>query len=115
MLIPKVVARGRRLRRSRDDFTSNYNGKVGASQLSRVNLAPGLPRPARIDGRESELSGDVKMRRRKWRMSEGERGEREGGGGGGYKIDDVSASVIRNTFIPFVSLHWRLTVYKVFP
>ncbi|KAL0102651.1 hypothetical protein PUN28_018148 [Cardiocondyla obscurior] len=24
---------------------------------------------------------------------------------GGYKIDDVSASVIRNTFIPFVSLH----------
>lgn len=26
--------------------------------------------------------------------------------GSGYKIDDVSASVIRNTFIPFVSLHF---------
>lgn len=36
--------------------------------------------------------------------------------GGGYKIDDVSASVIRNTFIPFVSLHRRLAgIYKVFP
>lgn len=47
VLIPKVEAGGgARLRRSRDDFTSNYNGKVGASQLSRVNLASGLPRPA---------------------------------------------------------------------
>lgn len=26
--------------------------------------------------------------------------------GSGYKIDDVSASVIRNTSIPFVSLHF---------
>jgi hypothetical protein len=37
--------------------------------------------------------------------------------GDGYKIGDVSASVIRNTFIPFVSLHWwaEVCIYKVFP
>lgn len=66
-----------------------------ASQLSRTNFALELPRPVEL---MRGKAGSLAM----WKW--------EGGNGGwargGYKIDDVSTSVIRNTFIPFVSLHW---------
>lgn len=58
MLIPKVEAEeDASSSRSRDDFTSNYNGKVGASQLSRVNLSrQDCPdRPELMGGKASAL------------------------------------------------------------
>jgi len=68
-----------------------------ASQLSRINFALELSRSVELIGRKVNV-----LAMWKW-------GEENGGWiKGGYKIDDISASVIHNTFIPFVSLHFRL-------